>query len=609
MVTVPRVRSSAVLLGLLILKSASLGAQQPDTAAAPRKHRIPAEAAIQDTVSRPVAAPQDTGAVPPDTAQRDTTPALFPRFPLPSGLAPGTVAEWDHTALMSTGLLSPAQLLDLRSPLDAVRAGFLEGPEVLDFAGTGPPSLRVLLDGYELRPLDGSALDLHSLGLVDIGRARLIHEPGGYLLGVEPYRRDRRAAYSRIEGGTGDRNTNLLRGYFDSEFLDSPVSFGFDRIDTNGQASLGGSNRTLVTGTFSRSLLAGIWGQLQFRRSTVDREAGPAPQRTDWILRLRRPFASGWFADVVAGAASRKEDVESAMAAGRLPRITARQVAVRGARTSEHLRASLTLRAWDGNTVPDFEPEAAVEMEAGPTTFFASGRYTSWSTFDTRSGYAGVTVKLPFGLQAVAEGETGDRGLARGTPEGGQVSFDRWTVGGVLRQLGWTLSVRGGRWRQAPSPGLGAPFDSAAALSGGRVGVFEASAMGRLFRLLGGSVEVGGAFRSREAGAFLYWPQQEWRAQGLYHTVAMDGQLEVRLEALGGVRAGLRSVDRTSGAPIFVLGQDLSWFWGEVSVRIKDVHLFYDYWFYDALGGPQDVPGLPLPRAQTIFGLKWEFWN
>ncbi len=44
-------------------------------------------------------------------------------------------------------------------------------------------------------------------------------------------------------------------------------------------------------------------------------------------------------------------------------------------------------------------------------------------------------------------------------------------------------------------------------------------------------------------------------------------------------------------------------------MRVKDVHIFYNYEFFDASPSTADVPGLVLPTARAHFGVKWAFWN
>ena len=174
----------------------------------------------------------------------------------------------------------------------------------------------------------------------------------------------------------------------------------------------------------------------------------------------------------------------------------------------------------------------------------------------------------------------------------------------------WDLSVKGGRWRVDPSPALGAPFDSLMALGGGTVSVFEARATVPVLRLFDGQLTAGAYYQIREAGAFLYWPKDQWFLEGRYHNLALEDQLEIDLSARGGVR-GPMLVSDIATAPTFVFAsENLNWFRGELVVRIKDVHIFWTLEGFDSqIVNPFDVPGLVLPRSRSFFGLRWQFWN
>jgi hypothetical protein len=130
-----------------------------------------------------------------------------------------------------------------------------------------------------------------------------------------------------------------------------------------------------------------------------------------------------------------------------------------------------------------------------------------------------------------------------------------------------------------------------------------------LLRLLGGTVEVSGRYTTRERGAFLYWPLDGWRVEGRYHLLALSDQLEVWLTGMGGVRGAMVVPDPSQGPNGLVSTLDLAWWRAEAVVRIKDVHLFYNYHFFDSVGTRGELPARPLPPARFQFGVKWEFWN
>ncbi|KPK78471.1 MAG: hypothetical protein AMS25_15175 [Gemmatimonas sp. SM23_52] len=591
-----RARSVGVAVALVLeataWSAAVLAAQEPDTTAVERPG---AEAQVPDTAAAP-----DTLVVP-----------VFPEFPRMATRDPWLAAGWELRDILATGALTLADLLEHTSPLDPIRLGFLEGPQLALFAGAGAGGLRYDVDGFEIAPLAGGPLDLHLLSLVEQQRLTLVREPGGYQLSSQAYRNQRREPYSRVEAGTGYRNANVLRGLFSSGLAGGVMGFGLDRIDTDGVPELGSSQRTVLWANYARELPWGIWGQVEYRGTSSERDSFPEPKRSDWIVRLRRPLGDGWHADLVAGSSTLEQPpalpipdvpVDSAQ------KFTARQLALRGARTAEHWRAQLTLRAWDGDGVPKYQPEAALELRAGPASVYASARYSHWGDYGGAAGYGAVNLDLPLGLRWFAEVEDGERDLFGGVPVARQF-FTRWTAGAEAKLWKWRVGARGGRWRVDPSPALGLPADSAESLRGGTVSVVDAWAGGQILEIFGGQLEAGGRVFFRERGPFLYWPLQSWQAEGRWYLQGKGGQLEIWLTGMGGVRGPLLVPDESLGPGAAVPTGDLYWFRAEAAVRVLDVHIYYNYEIFNATEVRGDLPGFPLPLVRDHFGVKWEFWN
>jgi hypothetical protein len=359
---------------------------------------------------------------------------------------------------------------------------------------------------------------------------------------------------------------------------------------------------------------------LEFRGTTTDREEFVNPSRTDWILRLRRPFENGWHADLTAGQATVQLDT-LAQASDTIPKLeaTARQMALRGAKTADNWQAYVSARWWDGPDVPPFETEAAFELDAGPASFYVAGHYAYWQEFNTGGVYASLYFDLPLGLRFLGEGEIGDRGLfgqsgvglldAPGATPRIRMAYDRGALGLELKVWSWRIGVRGGEVRTEPSLGLGAPVDSTVSVAGGRVNTGEAWASGPLFKLFGGTAVIGGRYWRRDSGPFLYWPVEQWRVEGMYRVLALADQLEVLLTGLGGVRGSMFVIDQEFTPATVVATGDLNWWRVEAVVRIKDFHLWYNYEFYDSSGIRGEIPGRDLPRGRYHFGVKWVFWN
>ena len=601
---------AVIALALLVVPGPGDGAaaQEPDSVALQPQDTSAIAAADSLALADSLAQAADTVAV--DTV----VVRFFPLFPAPASRRPGVMFRWTNADILNTGALTLGDLLEILPDPDPVRAGFLEGPQTSVFAGGGPASFRLSIEGYEIVPMGGGAFDQHQVDLVSQGGARLIRAPGGTQLVVETFRNSRPDAYSRIEAGTGDRNANLLRGYFSAWAAGNLIGFGLDRVDTRGLPDLGQSERTVVYGSLARELPAKIWGQVEVRSTTINRDNFPSPRRTDWIARLRREFGAGWFADVVAGTGSvtERQVVPAGEPDSLFPdlKFDVQQLAVRGARVASRYQATALVRVWGGGgVVPNLESEASLELEVGPLSFYGAGSYSTWDAFDAAAAYAAARLQLPLGLRLLAEVEEGDRGLYYAVPLARE-EFSRWTVGGELEIGSWTLGAQGGRWRVQPSPAIGVPWDTGGALPGGTVGIVEGWANGKLFELFGGAITAAARYRTRDPGFFLYWPQDEWQAEGKYHLRMFGDQLEIILRTVGGIRGPMRVPAPTGGALDAVVSTpDLSWLWSEAVVRVRDARLFFSYEIFDSELGAQDLPGFGLPRARTHFGLKWEFWN
>jgi hypothetical protein len=586
--------ATAVALGALLLCFGSAAAQEPDSlAVAPPDTTQQAADTLQQAA--------DSAAVP-DTAAVSS----FPIYPDPASRNLGVAWRWEMSDLLATGALTLAKIIELTPFTDPVRGGFLEGPQVAVFAGRGPSSIRVNEDGYEIVPILGGALDLGTEPMAQLAGMSLINEPGGYRIYMQSYRNPRRDPYSRIEAGTGDNRANLLRGFLSSRIGRSLFGFGFDRIDTEGYGDLGESERTVVWLSLARPLFWGVWGQLEYRNSTTDRRSFPSPQRSDWVLRLRRSLGDGWHADLIAG--SGRQRVDPGDTEGEEQSGSAKQIGLRGARTAENWQAHAVLRYWNGEHFPIFESEGTFEFEKGRASLFASGRFAHWEDFNSAAFYVSLGFELPLGVRALAEAEEGDRGIFGYLPRR-RIGVTRWTAGAEAKLWKWKVGARTGRWRAAPSPAIGAPIDSIMQLPGGTVSVVEAWAGGPLFPLFGGRVEGVARYTTREEGSFLYWPAEGFRVEGLYRLLTMSDQLMVKLTGKLGRRGPMwvQSLDVGDGS--LVRTGELFWWRVEAVVRIKDVHVFYNYEYYDSPGAIADVPGLSLPPSRYHFGVKWEFWN
>jgi len=204
-------RSPALLAGLAaaaLLAAGELRAQ--DTIPAPDSVEIPIpdEAVRADTI--PDVAKEDS--VPPDS----TLPAPnFPVYPGPrqAGFA---AASWvfGPRELGRFHGLTLTELLDRIPGLLITRGGGVGQPAGISAFSSGGGRLRVFLDGWEMRPLSGTALNLDNIPLVDVEEIRVTRGLHEVRVDVQTLRMPDRRPYALIEGGEGDFATRMLRGLF-----------------------------------------------------------------------------------------------------------------------------------------------------------------------------------------------------------------------------------------------------------------------------------------------------------------------------------------------------------------------------------------------------------
>ena len=221
----------AGLAAAALLPAADLRAQ--DTIPAPPDSTItvpiPGEAVRGDTI--------------PDEAKPDSVPAdstrpapNFPVFPRPraSGFS---AASW----VFGTAELSRFHGLTLLELLENIpglvithEGGVGRAAGVAAFA-SGGGRLRVFLDGWEMRPLNATVLDLQQVPLVDVTEVRVTRGLTETRVEVETLRLPDRRPYAQIEGGEGDFATRMLRGVF-ARPLGEKWMFhaGLDLVETAG---------------------------------------------------------------------------------------------------------------------------------------------------------------------------------------------------------------------------------------------------------------------------------------------------------------------------------------------------------------------------------------
>lgn len=259
----------AGLAAAALLPAADLRAQ--DTIPAPPDSTvtvpIPGEAVRGDTI--------------PDEAKPDPVPAdstrpapNFPVFPRPRA-AGFSAARW----VFGTAELSRFHGLTLLELLENIpglvithEGGVGRAAGVAAFA-SGGGRLRVFLDGWEMRPLNATVLDLQQVPLVDVTEVRVTRGLTETQVEVETLRLTDRRPYAQIEGGEGDFATRMLRGIFARPLGEKwTIHAGLDLVETAGfrRAADFSENTGLVRLGYAFTPDRGL--QLEYRTTGIDTE-------------------------------------------------------------------------------------------------------------------------------------------------------------------------------------------------------------------------------------------------------------------------------------------------------------------------------------------------
>lgn len=255
---------------------------------------LPAEPIPSDTIAAVI--PADTAAADSiaaaDTLEVERLPALTP--PVPEGWETGVWA-WDRDDLLASRATTLAELLGQVPGVIELRGGDLGMPRTATAFGAGGGGVRVFRDGIEVLPLEGSVPDLSRVGLAGVEEVRVERTGAGLRVELRSLRLEDPRPYSVIEAGTGDLDTNLLRGvFFHPRALGGNAGVSLERADTRGPKlqEPGSVTSVWLHYAYLDSDRFGVAADLS--RSISNRDTLYVPSqatRTDWRLRGRwRPL-------------------------------------------------------------------------------------------------------------------------------------------------------------------------------------------------------------------------------------------------------------------------------------------------------------------------------
>lgn len=523
------------------------------------------------------------------------------------------VYECDRECLLASPAFSLLELLVGVVPgLTPVRAGYFGGPHHVTQGAILPSSVRIVVDGRELDPLETGQADLLRVSLTYLERVRVARRRGGLVIDVSTHRQDRPVAYSRIEAGTGEPDLQLFRAIFSNRLGGSfTVAGAFDLLNT-----------TLREGENDRF---DFWGRLawmpgtnkfgiefEFKTEDVFRNTADSLEldRREILVRTRADVTEAFQVEARASTSEFRRDGETIR--------DVEEVAVTLSGRTGGLLAEGEVRMLDGDAYPELEGTARASVRPVPAVSFdVGGAFASWRDFETEEAWGGLTFRLGPNDLVVLGGDAskGTRGVPRpleGTAD--TVSFETLAAEGRVGIP--SLHVRGRVSREEVDRVLpfGASFDRlltpGPSLEVTAVEVGLAAPVFPLGAIIPGAspIRVDGFYRHQDPTGELplYVPDRLVGGEVFFHDDFFEGALELWLSARLSHRTEMLSAQSTIPDPVVL--PEYTWWQGHFSFRIGDFRFFWK------LVNPAgllalEVGGVEFPRQFNVVGVKWEFFN
>lgn len=608
-----------------------------------------------DTLPRPDTLARDTGRAAGGQEAADSVAGEEPVVPfvrfgeaVEEGWGAG-VWTWDRRELELSRAFTVGELLSEVPGILHLRGGAPGMPEAATAFGLGPGRIRVFLDGFELDPMDHSALELSRVQLGGLEAVRVERRPGELRVELRTLSPFDARPYSKVVAGTGDLNSNFFRGSFAKpNSLGGNLSLGIDRFESAG--TRGAQPGTLFGGWMKYALVGDRGGgvELELRSRRTDRDtvyAPPEVSRTDWVVRARGRVGEGVVAGVYVGGSGTgvgEGDDEGVAAGGgtadgpdgvRSEGVSGRQAGalVTVDRGPVWSRGALRFRDRAGR--PDLAADLAAGIRLGGIV--AADVEGSWEEWDPRSA-TGVRVRgivgPVLGLRLFADRSWGERGIfdvARArrsvrfeprfddrtaTRVGASLTRGRLAVGGAA------LAVEADSLRP-----LGFPPDDGGVVTdpGGEITGWEAFGTVPVPFVRGLRLEGTGQFWE-EGRRLRYLPRRTWRMGARYHRTFLEsGNLEllvrlgaegrsemaVPLAAAGEGNGGGAGDGEEGAAPVLAVVPPYESWSMHLQIRVVGVRIFIRWENLTSRIEQRDFPGRLLPGQWASYGVKWTLWN
>ncbi len=552
----------------------------------------------------------------------DTIKSAFGRSVGPRTADAGPQFSWNRAEMFATGALTVADLLERVPWATSFRSGWLASPKFVAVNGD-LGRVKVFYDGIELDnvdPRNRSTLDLNTVQLWTLENVSIERFANELRVHLRSWRVDTTDPYTRVDILTGDENTNAYRGFYGKRFdngagiqlagqqystrsarlggggdaLSFMVRFGIARKMWSVDAfELRTNSSRVLQPTFGSGLslppFQGIHDLGYLRAGFGDVNGGPWLQLIASTLQLaessaRHDSASAASLNIISDTTDTTTKRHQFVIAGGL------------ARGALRISATDRIRAFDGNTY--HTPSARFEYANSLALVSLFGE-RSLETKTTRGDAVGRLTPLPW-LAVVGSFSTAvpDSAPTGASPkfvaarfEAAAKVFGPWIVGGFIT-------------RDTALLGPPVVFDSAYAVrSIGRRNGLYAGVRGQLYKDI--NVDVIGTMWD---SAGYYQPRYQARSEinlvTSWLTKFPSGNFGLKLAFVDDYRTSVSfpvsTGVRTTGASSVL----------SALVEIRILRGVATYQVRNIAGSLyQIVPDFYMPRAISLYGIRWEFWN
>jgi len=562
-------------------------------------------------------------------AKADTIKSPFGRGVGPRTADIGPQYEWNREQLFSSGAYTVADLLERVPGATSFRSGWLASPKFVAVNGD-LNRIRVIYDGIELDNIDprsGSLLDLTTIDVWMLEYVMIERFANELRVHLRSWRVDRTDPYTRTDIYTGDEDTNIYRGFYGKRFgSGAGLQLAGQQYNSRSARLGGGGDALSFMGRFGiarRMWSFDVFGTRRNGSRVLQPTFGsglslPPFEGTQTFAYARLGLGSqsgGPWAEVIASHLRLGETTThftAAEAAARkiLPDTTdtttkRTQYVLSAGYARGALRTSVTdrVRAFDGDI--QHSPSARLEVASNigivglfaerdvtlkrnradavarftPLPFIAIGGAASVDSPDEDVLTGGVTSALRAPRALSFRGEAGVR------------VWNPWIFGGIVSRDTAVLVP--------PSV-----FDTAYSVRsvGRRQGLY-AGLRGKVYKDI--NVDVVG---TRWDSAGFYQPRYQSRSEinldtrwltkfpsnsfGLKVAFIHEYRSEVAFPTITGVR-------RTNASGVVSALVEIRLLRGVATYQVRNM-VGEQY---------QIVPDFFMPRAISVYGLRWEFWN